>query len=476
MHRRQRLPRRRRQPAPARLLRRPQRGRGRAGRGAVGPDPRRVPGRRRLDHRRARRRRRQEEAHAEDVRRAGPGRVPAAALRVRPGRAGQPRQGDADAAAVRRGAGPVPAAPARGRRPGRAVLMADRVRSWPRRSAAHGDGRAGRAAASAAAPSSPGAAGRATRSTSRPARWTGSLEHNVGDFTAVLEAGVRLADAQAAFAERGPDARARPAARRRDGATVGGMIATADSGPLRHRYGGVRDLVVGMTVVLSDGTVAKSGGKVIKNVAGYDLAKLFAGSYGTLGLIASVAVRLHPLPDATATARRRERRPGAARARRGRAGRAAARGRLPRRRLGRRRRTRAGALRRRRRRATRPSAAVGRMRELGLDDARAATDDDEIWAAPARRAALRRRRRAEGLRPPDRPAERARAPPARRRHGRLARRARPVVAGAARRRRRRRGPRTRSRPRPCTVLDGADRWRDAWPAPPDGHAGGDGAA
>ena len=70
---------------------------------------------------------------------------------------------------------------------------------------------------------------------------------------------------------------------------------------MRHRYGGVRDLVVGMNVVLSDGTIAKSGGKVIKNVAGYDVAKLFAGSFGTLGLIASVSVRLHPLPDQTAT-------------------------------------------------------------------------------------------------------------------------------------------------------------------------------
>jgi glycolate oxidase FAD binding subunit len=127
------------------------------------------------------------------------------------------------------------------------------------------------------------------------------LEHNVGDFTAILEAGVPFAEAQAAFAEHGqrlawdpPDA---------GGATIGGIVATADSGPLRHRYGGVRDLVVGITVVLSDGTVAKAGGKVIKNVAGYDLAKLFAGSMGTLGLIGSVSVRLHPLPDATATAK-----------------------------------------------------------------------------------------------------------------------------------------------------------------------------
>jgi glycolate oxidase FAD binding subunit len=125
------------------------------------------------------------------------------------------------------------------------------------------------------------------------------LEHNVGDFTAVLEAGVPFAEAQAAFAEHGqrlawdpPDP---------GGATIGGIVATADSGPLRHRYGGVRDLVVGTSVVLSDGTVAKSGGKVIKNVAGYDLAKLFAGSFGTLGLIATVSVRLHPLPAKTAT-------------------------------------------------------------------------------------------------------------------------------------------------------------------------------
>jgi glycolate oxidase FAD binding subunit len=79
-------------------------------------------------------------------------------------------------------------------------------------------------------------------------------------------------------------------------ATVGGMIATGDCGPLRHRYGGPRDLVLGMTVALSDGTIARSGSKVIKNVAGYDIAKLFCGSFGTLGLILSVSVRLHPLP------------------------------------------------------------------------------------------------------------------------------------------------------------------------------------
>jgi glycolate oxidase FAD binding subunit len=86
-----------------------------------------------------------------------------------------------------------------------------------------------------------------------------------------------------------------------DGATLGGVVATGDSGPLRHRFGGVRDLILGITVVLSDGTVARAGGKVIKNVAGYDLGKLFAGSFGTLGLIGEVAVRLHPVPRRTAT-------------------------------------------------------------------------------------------------------------------------------------------------------------------------------
>ena len=87
------------------------------------------------------------------------------------------------------------------------------------------------------------------------------LEHNVGDFTAVLEAGVPLATAQAAFAEHGQMLAWDPPA---EGATVGGIMATADSGPRRHRFGGVRDLVVGVTVVLSDGTVAKAGGKVIE--------------------------------------------------------------------------------------------------------------------------------------------------------------------------------------------------------------------
>ena len=124
------------------------------------------------------------------------------------------------------------------------------------------------------------------------------VEHNAGDLTAVLQAGVPLARAQAAFAEAGQMLALDPPD---GGATIGGVLAAGDSGPLRHRYGAPRDLVLGVRVALADGTVARAGGKVIKNVAGYDLAKLFCGSFGTLGAIVEVAVRLHPRrPTATA--------------------------------------------------------------------------------------------------------------------------------------------------------------------------------
>jgi glycolate oxidase FAD binding subunit len=206
------------------------------------------------------------------------------------------------------------------------------------------------------------------------------VEHNVGDFTAVLEAGVRVADAQAAFAAEGQMLALDPPLGAGDAATIGGLVATADSGPLRHRYGGVRDLVVGITVVLSDGTVAKAGGKVIKNVAGYDLAKLFAGSHGTLGLIASVSVRLHPAPTATATARATADDPGRlATAARRLAGLpleadcldvAWASGR--------------GAVLARFGGATaeeRAGSVAAALRDAGLHDADVIADDDELWAA-----------------------------------------------------------------------------------------------
>jgi glycolate oxidase FAD binding subunit len=129
------------------------------------------------------------------------------------------------------------------------------------------------------------------------------VEHNEGDLTAILDAGVPLAAAQARFAQADQMLALDPPLGPDRAATIGGVVATGDSGPLRHRYGAPRDLVVGMTMALADGTVAKAGGKVIKNVAGYDLAKLFAGSFGTLGVILRVAVRLHPLADTRVTLR-----------------------------------------------------------------------------------------------------------------------------------------------------------------------------
>lgn len=130
-----------------------------------------------------------------------------------------------------------------------------------------------------------------------------TLEHNPGDLTAIFAAGTPLERARDELAVAGQRLAIDPplGAGTSSGATIGGIFATGDSGPLRHRYGQPRDLILGITVALSDGTIARAGGKVIKNVAGYDLAKLFTGSFGTLGMILSVNVRLHPLPAGTVT-------------------------------------------------------------------------------------------------------------------------------------------------------------------------------
>jgi len=128
------------------------------------------------------------------------------------------------------------------------------------------------------------------------------VEHNEGDLTAVLEAGVPLARAQEAFAAQGQMLALDPPLGADECATVGGVFASGDSGPLRHRYGPPRDVIIGVTMALADGSLARAGGRVIKNVAGYDLAKLACASFGTLGALVQVAVRLHPLPSGTATA------------------------------------------------------------------------------------------------------------------------------------------------------------------------------
>jgi glycolate oxidase FAD binding subunit len=122
-------------------------------------------------------------------------------------------------------------------------------------------------------------------------------EHAWADMTVIAEAGCRVADLQQALAEHGQHLALDPLWPER--ATIGGILSTNDSGTLRLRYGSLRDLIIGITVALPDGTLAKSGGKVVKNVAGYDLAKLFTGALGTLGVIVQAIFRLHPLPRET---------------------------------------------------------------------------------------------------------------------------------------------------------------------------------
>ena len=122
------------------------------------------------------------------------------------------------------------------------------------------------------------------------------LEHAAGDLVARAQAGVTMRHLAAVLASAGQELALDAPAE----ATVGGVVATGTAGPRRLRYGAPRDLLIGITIVRADGAVAHSGGKVVKNVAGYDLGKLFCGSQGTLGLITEATFRLHPLPAAVA--------------------------------------------------------------------------------------------------------------------------------------------------------------------------------
>jgi glycolate oxidase FAD binding subunit len=137
------------------------------------------------------------------------------------------------------------------------------------------------------------------------------LEHAAGDMTVTVEAGCTIDELQHALAAHGlPFGQVPlwPKGQRLaveplwpNRATVGGVIATNDNGPLRAGYGSLRDLLLGVTVALPDGTLARSGGKVVKNVAGYDLPKLMIGAMGTLGVITRTTFRLHPVAQATRT-------------------------------------------------------------------------------------------------------------------------------------------------------------------------------
>jgi glycolate oxidase FAD binding subunit len=131
------------------------------------------------------------------------------------------------------------------------------------------------------------------------------IEHAAGDLVVRAQAGVTMSQLAGVLATaRQQLALDMPPGSANGGPagspTVGGLLATGSAGPRRLRYGTPRDLLIGITVIRPDGTVTKSGGKVVKNVAGYDLGKLYAGSHGTLGLITEAIFRLHPLPAATA--------------------------------------------------------------------------------------------------------------------------------------------------------------------------------
>ncbi|WP_202863592.1 FAD-binding oxidoreductase [Ornithinimicrobium avium] len=140
-------------------------------------------------------------------------------------------------------------------------------------------------------------------------RMAALVEHSRGDLIATAGAGMPLARLQSLVGEGGHElvvddlapGRGRDAAGESAASTLGGAFATNMSGPRRMRVGAMRDLVIGVRFVRADGTVAKAGGKVVKNVAGYDLSKLLAGSYGTLAVVTEVTVRLHPLPEASRT-------------------------------------------------------------------------------------------------------------------------------------------------------------------------------
>jgi FAD/FMN-containing dehydrogenase len=123
------------------------------------------------------------------------------------------------------------------------------------------------------------------------------LEHEAGDLTCTVEAGIRLSSLQRVLGEHAQRLSLDPPG----DPTIGACIAGDLHGPLSFRYGRMRDLLLGVTVVLGDGLVASSGGKVVKNVAGYDLGKLMCGSRGTLGIVVRASLRLHPLPEAAAT-------------------------------------------------------------------------------------------------------------------------------------------------------------------------------
>src|SRR6185436_20006736 len=318
---RQRVSRRRRQPASVDLLRRAHSGPvGEGGGGRLG-DPHLLRRRRRIADRRARHRRGQVVLHAGDVL-AGRSRADAARPPgVRSAEPVQSRQDLPDAAFVRRGPRPVPPPSGRGSRRRRTHVECRVLK--PMQTTADPP------ATDIVQPSTPGEVAAARKRASdegrsmvirgagtkmdwgRPAaridvmldmrRLNRVLTHAHGDLTATVEAGATLRDVNDTLSRLGQGLPIDPAFA--DEATIGGILATNDSGPLRHRYGAPRDLILGVHLATTDGVLTKAGGQVVKNVAGYDLSKLIAGSFGSLAAIVSATFKLFPIPEASKTMR-----------------------------------------------------------------------------------------------------------------------------------------------------------------------------
>src|SRR5579862_4186873 len=251
----------------------------------------------RIHHWRTRSRRREETHDVENVCRAGPGNHAARPLRLRPAESFQSHQSLPSNTPVRREARRVCASSARNGRHRGALLIPivepecaqDLAREL---AAANAKGQAviPRGGGTKTDWGNPPTRADVTLSTKRLNR---IVEHAWADLTVTVEAGCTVADLQTKLAEH--NQRLAVDVLWPERATIGGILSTNDSGAMRLRYGSLRDLIIGITLALPDGTIAESGGKVVKNVAGYDLPKLATGALGTLGVITRAVFRLHPM-------------------------------------------------------------------------------------------------------------------------------------------------------------------------------------
>src|SRR5262249_37646738 len=225
-------------------------------------------------------------------------------MRLRSGRAVQSGQGVPHTATVRRGSRAIPATPGREGGSGGTILMASSVlEPTTANEVATLLADAGRHG-STLTPRGPGTnlgwAGLVSAGAYlSPRCLSAPVQHFAGDLVATISAGESLAAANGILARAGQWLPLDPC--HGECATIGGIVAANDSGPRRHKYGSPRDLIIGVEIALADGRGAKAGGRVGKNVAGYDLSRLICGSFGSLAVITSATFKLAPLPPASRT-------------------------------------------------------------------------------------------------------------------------------------------------------------------------------